>query len=102
VPKDYTRRTERSLTSLTSPANLAAGRKEKAVEADSQKRSAAQILNDRTYSAVWAVGAEGGAFLCECNRPSCSERIAMTHSEYLSLRDRHELVYASGHDKPLP
>jgi hypothetical protein len=71
------------------------------VKTDSQKLSVSQIANDRTYSVMWAIGAEGGTFVCECNRQSCSERIAMTPSEYVRLRERHEYVFANGHDMPL-
>jgi hypothetical protein len=71
------------------------------VETLSKKQRVAQIANDRAYSVMWAVGAEGGTFLCECDRPSCSQRIAMTPSEYVRLRERHEYVFAGGHDQPL-
>lgn len=70
------------------------------MEADSQEQSATRAANDRIHGGMWAIGAEGGAFLCECTRPSCSERVTMTPSEYVRLRDRDEHVYAGGHDPP--
>jgi hypothetical protein len=70
-----------------------------AVETDSQKQSASRIANDRTYNLLWALEAEGGAFLCECNRAFCTERIPITPSEYVRLRDRSESIYASGHER---
>jgi hypothetical protein len=70
-----------------------------AVESDSQKQSASRTANDRTFNLLWALGAEGGAFLCECNRVSCSERIPITPSEYVRLRDRNEYIFASGHGR---
>jgi hypothetical protein len=70
------------------------------VQTDSQKQSASRIANDRTYNLLWALAAEGGAFLCECDRPSCTERIPMTPSEYVRQRDRHESIYSSGHGTP--
>jgi hypothetical protein len=70
------------------------------MELNSREQGVARIANDRTYCVMWAIEAEGGAFLCECNRSSCSERITMTPSEYVRLRDRHEGIYASGHDLP--
>jgi hypothetical protein len=53
------------------------------VPTDSQERSASRIANERTYNLLWALAAEGGAFLCECDRLSCTERIPMTPSEYV-------------------
>jgi hypothetical protein len=67
------------------------------VETESQKQSASRTANDRTYNLLWAFEADGGAFLCECNRSACTEQIPMTPSEYVRLRDRQEIVYASGH-----
>jgi hypothetical protein len=32
---------------------------------------------------------------------SCTERIPMTPSEYVRLRDRREPIYASGHGPPI-
>jgi hypothetical protein len=72
------------------------------VETASQKQSVSATANDRTYNLLWAVAAEGGAFLCECNRSSCTERISMTPSEYVRLRERREYVFAEGHERPLP
>jgi hypothetical protein len=71
------------------------------VEPDSQKQSVSRNANERTYNLLWAVAAEGGAFLCECSRLSCTERIPMTPSEYVRLRGRHEYVFAEGHEQPL-
>jgi hypothetical protein len=65
------------------------------------ERSASWIANERTYNLLWALAAEGGAFLCECDRLSCTERIPMTPSEYVRLRDRREPIYASGHGPPI-
>jgi hypothetical protein len=70
------------------------------VDAESQKRSVSRGANDRTYNLLWAVAAEGGAFLCECSRSSCTERIALSPSEYVRLRGRHEYVFADGHELP--
>jgi hypothetical protein len=74
------------------------GQEGEAVEADSHKQSASRTANDRTYDLLWAFAAEGGAFLCECTRSSCTERVPMTPSEYVRLRDRDEPIYASGHE----
>ena len=71
------------------------------MEAESQKQSVSRTANDRTYNLLWAVAAEGEAFLCECSRFSCTERIALTPSEYVRLRERHEYVFANGHEGPL-
>ena len=71
------------------------------MDANSQKQSVSRVANDRTYNLLWAVAAEGGAFLCECSRSSCTERIPMTPSEYVRLRERHEYVFADGHKGPL-
>ena len=71
------------------------------MDANSQKQSVSRVANDRTYNLLWAVAAEGGAFLCECSRSSCTEQIALTPSEYVRLRERHEYVFAGGHAPPL-
>ncbi len=72
------------------------------METDSQKQSVSRSANDRTYNLLWAVAAEGGAFLCECDRSSCTERVPMTPPEYVRVRERHEYVFAQGHDRPFP
>ena len=72
------------------------------METGNGKQNVVQLANDRAYSVMWAIGAESGAFVCECDRVSCSERIAMAPSEYVRLRDRHEQVFAEGHDRQLP
>jgi hypothetical protein len=71
------------------------------VEIGSERQGVVQLANDRAYSLMWALGAESGTFVCECDRASCSEGIAMTPSEYVRLRDRQEHVFAEGHDRPL-
>jgi hypothetical protein len=64
------------------------------VEIDSRTQSVSRVANDRIYNVLWGVEAEDGAFLCECNRLSCTEAVVMTGSEYLSLRDRGEAIDA--------
>jgi hypothetical protein len=89
-----------ALADLDRPGQSGLEHGEGAVDTDSQQQGIAQTANDRTYSVMSAIGAEGEALLCECNRPSCSERITMTPSEYVGLRDRHEVIDAIGHDQP--
>jgi hypothetical protein len=66
------------------------------IEAPTQ--NIAQVANDRIHDALWGTEAEDGLFLCECGRSSCTEKVEMTCSEYVRLRDRGELVYAPRHD----
>jgi hypothetical protein len=58
-----------------------------------------QTSNDRIHGVLWGTEAEEGSFLCECGRPSCTEKVAMTCSEYVRLRDREELILAPGHEQ---
>ena len=71
------------------------------MESDSHKPSVSLMANDRIYNVLWAFGAEHGAFVCECERSSCAEEVAMTPSDYVRLRDRGEIVWAPGHDGPI-
>jgi hypothetical protein len=64
------------------------------VEIDSRAQSVSRVASDQIYNVLWGVEAEDGAFLCECNRLSCTEVVMMTGSEYVGLRDRGESVYA--------
>ena len=64
------------------------------MEIDSRTQSVPRVANDRIYDVLWGVEAEDGAFLCECNRLSCTEVVLMTGSEYVGLRARGESVYA--------
>jgi hypothetical protein len=67
------------------------------VEHDSREASVSVMANDRVYDALWAFGAEDGAFVCEC-ATSCAEEVVMTPPEFMHLRDRGEVVTAPGHD----
>jgi hypothetical protein len=71
------------------------------VESDSHKPSVSLMANDRIFNALWALGEEGGTFICECERSACAEEVAMTPSEYVRLRDRGEIVIAPGHEGPI-
>ena len=64
------------------------------MEIDSRAQSVSRVASDQIYNVLWGVEAEDGAFLCECNRLSCTEVVMMTGSEYVGLRDRGESVYA--------
>ena len=71
------------------------------MESDSRKPSVSLSVNDRIYDALWAFGAEDGAFVCECERSSCADEVVMTPSEYVCLRDRGEIITAPGHASPI-
>ena len=71
------------------------------MESDSREPSVSVMVNDRIYDALWAFGAEDGAFVCECVRTSCAEEVVMTPPEFMGLRDRGEVVTAPGHDSPI-
>jgi hypothetical protein len=60
--------------------------------------TARTTINDRIHNVTWGFGADGGDFVCECERSSCSEKVWMKPSEYVRLRDRGDSVYAPGHD----
>ena len=64
------------------------------MEIDSRTQSVPRVANDRIYDVLWGVEAEDGAFLCECNRLSCTQVVVMTGSEYLCLRDQGEPIDA--------
>ena len=64
------------------------------MEIDSRAQSVSRVASDQIYNVLWGVEAEDGAFLCECNRLSCTEVVMMTGSEYVGLRDLGESVYA--------
>jgi hypothetical protein len=70
------------------------------VDSDSREPSVSVMANDRIYNALWAFGAEDGAFVCEC-ATSCAEEVVMTPPEFMHLRDRGEVVAAPGHDGPI-
>ena len=72
------------------------------MESNSPSQGVPRQVNDRIYNALWGVAAEEGCFLCECADSSCPVVVPMTLSEYIRLRDRGELVYASGHDGVIP
>ena len=71
------------------------------MESNSREPSVSVMANDRIYNALWAFGAEDGAFVCECPRTSCAEEVVMTPPEFMRLRDRGEVVTAPGHDGPI-
>ena len=58
-----------------------------------------RAVNDRSFNALWVLGAEEGDFACECGRPGCSERLELTVIEY-AARDDGELLLAPGHTPP--
>ena len=58
--------------------------------------------NDHTFDVLWGTDAESGVFLCECKGQVCTEVVPMTVSEFTRLRDRHEFVYAPGHEGSVP
>ena len=68
------------------------------MEADGRSQSNSRTINDRIHNVMWGLGAEGGAFVCECEGSSCSEKVWMKPAEYIRLCDRGEFVYAPGHD----
>jgi hypothetical protein len=68
------------------------------VETDERKPNMSRLVNDRTYEVLLSFAAEDGDFLCECESTSCIQEVSMKLSEYVRMRDRDELVYASGHD----
>jgi hypothetical protein len=72
------------------------------VETDSRKQRVSRTANDHIYNVLWGVVAEDGAFLCECNGSSCTVEVLMRPSEYVSMRERGELVCAPGHDGAIP
>ena len=64
---------------------------------DASREILFRMANDRIYNMAWGLEMEEGSFLCECDRPACSERIVLSGSEYVRFRDRGERVYAPGH-----
>ena len=69
---------------------------------ESRKQSVPRSVNDHIYNVLWGIVAEQGAFLCECGGPSCATEVLMKPSEYVHLRNRGELVYATGHGGAIP
>jgi hypothetical protein len=53
-------------------------------------------VNDHSFNALWALGAEEGDFACECGRVGCRERLELTVIEY-AARDDGQLLLAPGH-----
>jgi hypothetical protein len=68
------------------------------MKSDGRNQRVSSIANDRIYNELWGFGAEDGAFVCECERSSCTEEVVMTPSAYLRLRDRGKIVTARGHE----
>jgi hypothetical protein len=46
----------------------------------------AQDVNHHIREVLWGFDSSHGEFLCECERMGCTERIAMTVSDYDALR----------------
>lgn len=68
------------------------------METVTRTQSVSRMANDRIYNVLWGFAADDGAFHCECRDSSCAVEVLLTPSEYVRLRDRGGLVYASGHD----
>jgi hypothetical protein len=79
-------------------AKLARGGKERSMEEKGDIQRLVRAANDHTFDVLWGTDAESGSFLCECKGQSCSEAVTMTLPEYTRLRDRHEFVFAGGHE----
>jgi hypothetical protein len=72
------------------------------MESDRNIQNLLRAANDHTFDVLWGTDAESGAFICECKGSSCGKPVAMKLSEYTRLRDRHEYVYAPGHEAAAP
>ena len=67
------------------------------MESNFPKQADSEIPNDHVYNVLWGVAAVEGSFSCECSGPSCTGAVTMTPAEYVSMRDRGELIFAPGH-----
>jgi hypothetical protein len=57
-----------------------------------------RAANDRTRRSLVDMGAEDGAFLCECGNATCVTRIELTLVEYAAQEDGQALL-APGHER---
>jgi hypothetical protein len=51
----------------------------------------------REVAGLSGVGAETWAFLCECGRPNCRERVDLSLADYEEIRGDGKRVLAPGH-----
>jgi hypothetical protein len=89
--------TYRTPADLFDPPHGQSGLEGEKGEVVERQERVSRIANERTYNLLWGLDAVDGAFLCECDRPSCIERVPMTLAEYVRRRDREEIIYAGGH-----